>query len=163
MERQPLPEDFKDFLRLLNENSVEYLVIGGYAVSYHGYPRATLDMDVWVGISEDNAQKMVRVMEAFGFVSGEVSPQLFLSDNSMIRMGVPPMRLEVLTGISGVQFEDCYRNRVVDAVGGVEISVIGLQDLRKNKRASGRLKDLADLQYLPATGSRRGGGEDGQQ
>jgi len=149
MERQPLPPDFKDFLRLLNENDVEYLLIGGYAVSYHGYPRSTLDMDVWVGISEANAEKMVKVMEAFGFTQGDVSPQLFLSEKCLIRMGVQPLRLEILTSISGVQFQNCFRNRVVDTVDDVEVSIISLQDLRRNKKASGRLKDLTDLRYLP--------------
>ena len=153
MERKPLPQDFRDFLRLLNDHDVEYLLIGGYAVTYHGYVRSTLDMDVWVGVSESNAEKMVKVMEAFGFTGGDVSPQLFLSEKSMIRMGVPPLRLEILTGISGVRFEDCYRNRIVDTVDGVEASLISLQDLRRNKKASGRLKDLTDLEYLPGGGS----------
>lgn len=136
-------------MKLLNENGVEYLLIGGYAVSYHGYPRSTYDMDIWVGISQTNADKMVRVMEGFGFTGGDVSPKLFLSEKCLIRMGVPPMRLEILTSISGVGFETCYRHRIVDIIDEVPVSIINLQDLRKNKAASGRHKDLDDLQHLP--------------
>lgn len=145
-----LPPDFRDFLKLLNANEVEYLLIGGYAVTYHGYPRSTYDMDIWIGINEANATKMVKVMEGFGF-SGEVSSSIFLSERCLLRMGVPPVRLEVLTSIDGVDFETCYQQRVVDVVDNVEISIIGLTDLRTNKAASGRLKDLNDLENLPAS------------
>lgn len=149
MARRQLPRDFRDFLKLLGENDVEYLLIGGYAVAYHGYPRSTYDMDVWVGISQVNAGRMVKVMEGFGFTGGDVSPELFLSEKCLIRMGVPPVRLEILTSVSGVEFEACYRNRIVDVVDDIEVSLINLQDLRRNKAASGRHKDLNDLQHLP--------------
>ena len=144
-----LPRDFKDFLKLLNDHEVDYLLIGGYAVAYHGYPRSTYDMDIWIGISEANAEKMVRVMESFGFTGGDVSPDLFLSERCLIRMGVPPVRLEILTSVSGVGFAACYRNRILDVIDDVPVSIINLQDLRKNKAASGRHKDLDDLQRLP--------------
>ena len=149
MVRKQLPQDFRDFLKLLNENEVEYLLIGGYAVTYHGYPRSTYDMDIWIGTSQANAESMVRVMESFGFTGGDISPQLFLSEKCLIRMGVPPVRLEILTSISGVRFGDCYHHRIVDVIDDVEVSIINLQDLRKNKAASGRHKDLDDLQHLP--------------
>lgn len=149
MAKRQLPQDFRDFLKLLNENKVEYLLIGGYAVTYHGYLRSTYDMDIWVGISPNNAKRMVKVMEAFGFTKGDVSPSLFLSEKCIIRMGVPPVRLEVLTSISGVDFETCYNRRIVDVVDDVEVSIINLSDLRKNKAASGRNKDLNDLERLP--------------
>ena len=150
MARRRLPRDFRDFLKLLNANEVEYLLIGGYAVGYHGYPRSTYDMDIWVGISQENADRMVRVMKDFGFTGGDVSPKIFLSERCLIRMGVPPVRLEILTSVSGVEFGACYRDRIVDVVDGVEVSIISLQNLRKNKVASGRHKDLNDLQHLPA-------------
>lgn len=144
-----LPPDFKDFLKLLNSNKVEYLLIGGYAVGYYGYSRATADMDIWVAIHPDNAAKLVDVLREFGFGVEELSVELFLAENNVIRMGVPPFRLEVLTSISGVGFEECYRERTIDILDGVEVSLISLKHLKANKKASGRLKDLSDLEYLP--------------
>ncbi len=144
-----LPLDFKEFLKLLNEKNVRYLLIGGYAVGYHGYPRATNDMDVWIAIHPDNAQRMVTVLREFGFDLPELTPDLFLQENKIIRMGNPPMRLEISTGISGVEFDECYASRVVDTLDGVEVNIIDLPHLKANKKAAGRLKDLADLEYLP--------------
>jgi hypothetical protein len=92
-----LPFDFKEFLKLLNENGVRYLLIGGYAVGYHGYPRATNDMDVWIAIHPDNAQRVVNTLKEFGFDQPELTPELFLQKNKIIRMGHPPMRLEIST------------------------------------------------------------------
>ncbi len=144
-----LPLDFKEFLKLLNEKSVRYLLIGGYAVGYHGYPRATGDMDVWIAIHPENAQKMVSVLRDFGFDHPELTPELFLQKNKIVRMGYPPMRLEISTGISGVEFEECYKSRVVDTLDDVEVNIIDLPHLKANKKAAGRLKDLADLENLP--------------
>ena len=144
-----LPLDFKEFLRLLNENGVRYLLIGGYAVGYHGYPRATNDMDVWIAIHPENAQRVVNTLKEFGFDHPDLIPELFLQKNKIIRMGHPPMRLEITTGISGVEFEDSYSSRIVDELDGVEISIIDLTHLKINKRAAGCLKDLADLENLP--------------
>ena len=144
------PPDFRDFLQLLNENEVRYLLIGGYAVGYHGYPRATLDMDIWIAVDPTNAEKMVEVMVGFGFAEDAVSPRHFLEKDGIVRMGVPPLRLEVLKEISGVDFETCYANRVVDELDGLLINIISLPDLRKNKKASGRHKDLNDLENLPS-------------
>ena len=141
-----LPLDFKEFLKLLNEKSVRYLLIGGYAVGYHGYPRATGDMDVWIAIHPDNAQKMVAVLKDFGFDHPELTPELFLQENKIIRMGYPPMRLEVSTGISGVEFDECYASRIVDMLDEIEVSIIDLPHLKVNKKAAGRLKDFADLE-----------------
>ncbi len=144
-----LPQDFKDFLRLLNSNKVEYLVIGGYAVSYYGYPRATGDIDIWVAVDSQNAQRMVDVLTEFGFSKERLSAELFLKENQIIRMGMPPIRIELMTSISGVDFKDCYSSRVIDTIDGVEVSVINLDDLKKNKKAAGRHKDLGDLESLP--------------
>jgi len=144
-----LPLDFKEFLKLLNEKSVRYLLIGGYAVGYHGYPRATGDMDVWIAIHPENAQKMVSVLRDFGFDHPELTPELFLQKNKIVRMGYPPMRLEISTGISGVEFEECYKSRIVDTLDDVEVNIIDLPHLKANKKAAGRLKDLADLENLP--------------
>ena len=144
-----LPLDFKEFLKLLKEYNVRYLLIGGYAVGYHGYPRATADMDIWVAIHPDNAQRIVAVLCAFGFDVPELSAELFLRDQQIIRMGVPPVRLEITTSISGVEFEECYRERVEAVLDGVEVTLIDLQHLKVNKKASGRYKDLNDLENLP--------------
>src|SRR5689334_3326167 len=144
-----LPLDFKEFLKLLNEKAVRYLLIGGYAVGYHGYPRATNDMDVWIAIHPDNAQRIVDALKDFGFDHPELTPELFLQKNKIIRMGHPPMRLEISTGISGVEFEDSYASRIVDDLDGVKVNIIDLPHLKTNKKAAGRLKDLADLENLP--------------
>ena len=144
-----LPPDFKEFLRLLKEYNVRYLLIGGYAVGYHGYARATEDMDIWVAIHPDNAQKIVTVLKVFGFDLPELKPELFLREKQIIRMGIPPVKLEIGTSISGVDFDECYQGRVVDELDGVEVNLIDLENLKKNKKASGRLKDLADLEKLP--------------
>jgi predicted nucleotidyltransferase len=144
-----LPLDFKEFLKLLNEKGVRYLLIGGYAVGYYGYPRATNDMDIWIALHPDNAGRMVTVLREFGFNLPELSSELFLKDKAIIRMGVPPMRIEISTGISGVDFEECYASRVVEMFDGVEVTIIDLEHLKINKKAAGRLKDLSDLENLP--------------
>jgi phage replication-related protein YjqB (UPF0714/DUF867 family) len=144
-----LHPDFKEFLRLLNENSVSYLLIGGYAVGYHGYPRATNDMDIWIAVHRDNANKLVAALRKFGFDLPGLTPELFLQNNKIIRLGNPPIRLEISTGISGVGFEECFESRIVDTLDGVEVNIIDLIHLKTNKKAAGRLKDLADLENLP--------------
>jgi hypothetical protein len=144
-----LPRDFKEFLRLLNENQVEYLLTGGYAVGYHGDPRATGHMDIWVNPTRDNAARIVRVLIAFGFSPATVSAEPFLQPHQVVRMGVPPLRIELLVTLSGVDFEACYVRRVVDTVDEVEVQILSLPDLKLNKQAAGRLKDLSDLESLP--------------
>lgn len=143
-----LPNDFKEFLKLLHSHQVEYLLIGGYAVGYHGYPRATNDMDVWVAVRPDNAERLVDAIQAFGFSVPELSEDLFLQEGKIVRMGLPPMRIEILTSISGVTFEQCFAERVMDVIDGVPVNLIDLEHLRMNKKASGRHKDLSDLEYL---------------
>lgn len=143
-----LPPDFKEFLKLLKEHDVQYLLIGGYAVGYHGHPRATDDLDIWIAIHPDNARKLVAVFKAFGLNDPNLTPEVFLQRSKIIRMGFPPMRLEISTSISGVEFEDCFQSRIVDTLDGVEVNLIDLENLRKNKKASGRAKDIADLENL---------------
>ena len=143
-----LPSDFKEFLKLLNSHRVEYLLIGGYAVSYHGHPRATADMDIWIAIQKENAEKMVAVLKEFGFNTPQLAADLFLRENQIIRMGTPPMRIELLTTISGVHFEECYSERIVGVIDDVEVQIINLEHLKRNKQASRRQKDLDDLEHL---------------
>jgi hypothetical protein len=144
-----LPPDFKEFLQLLSAHHVEYLLIGGYAVAYHGYPRATADMDVWIALHPQNAEKVVAALKAIGFDLPELSPALFLKEGQIIRMGVPPLRIEIATSISGVRFDECYSARVIDILDEVEVNVISLPHLKVNKKAAGRHKDLDDLENLP--------------
>jgi hypothetical protein len=141
-----LPPDFKDFLKLLNSNNVEYLVIGGYAVNYYGFSRATADLDIWIAITAENADRVARTVRQFGFLDAAVD--MFLSPNKVVRMGVPPLRLEVLTSISGVEFADCYACRQQVELDGIPVNLIRLDDLKRNKQASGRLKDLLDVEQL---------------
>jgi len=144
-----LPQDFKEFLRLLNAHQVEYLLIGGYAVGYFGHPRATADMDIWVAMNLANAEKIVTVLKEFGFDLPDLSPELFLKEWQVVRLGVPPVRIEIATTISGVNFSECYAERVTDVLDGVEVQLISLNHIKANKKASGRHQDLADLENLP--------------
>ncbi len=144
-----LPEDFKDFLKLLNKRAVRYLLVGGYAVGFHGYPRATNDIDFWIELNRENAEKIVEVIREFGFNPPELSPELFLKDKQVIRMGIAPLRIEVLTEISGVNFVECFAERTVAEFDDIKVNILGLKHLKINKKASGRLKDLADLENLP--------------
>ncbi|MGD9855455.1 MAG: hypothetical protein AB7U20_10960 [Planctomycetaceae bacterium] len=145
-----LADDFKDFLKLLNSKQVKYLLIGGYAVSHYGYPRATGDLDVWVDRTPDNAGKLVEVLREFGFDVPELRADLFLEEGRIVRMGFPPVRIELLTTISGVEFATCYGARVETTIDGIPVHLLSLEHLRRNKQASGRHKDLDDLENLPA-------------
>jgi hypothetical protein len=142
-----LDPNFRTFLSLLEHHGAEYLLIGGYAVNFHGYVRYTGDLDIFVSATETNATRVARALNEFGFA--QVTPEMMTTPSSMIRMGVPPTKLEVTNFIDGVDFDECYHERLRSTVAGLEVNVISLAKLRKNKRASGRLKDLADLEQLP--------------
>lgn len=144
----PLPPDFSAFLRLLGERDVRYLLIGGYAVAFHGYVRATVDLDIWIPCETENAERLVDALCAFGFDVPELTPELFLEADRIVRMGIPPMRIEIATTISGVIFEPCYEERVTARWDDVEVSLISLERLKENKRAAGRMQDLVDLEHL---------------
>jgi hypothetical protein len=133
----------------LNVHHVEYLLIGGYAVSYHGYVRSTADMDIWIARTPENAHKMVELLEGFGFGGTGLSTDLFLRHHQITRMGRAPVRIEILTSVSGLEFTEAYAQRVVDVIDGVPVSVISREHLEINKRAAGRSKDIADLDNLP--------------
>jgi predicted nucleotidyltransferase len=143
-----LPPDFSEFLKLLNSEKVEYLLVGGYAVGYYGFPRATGDMDIWVASTPENAARIVAVLKRFGFSDSTLSPEPFLKPEQVIRMGFPPLRIELLTGISGVTFPESFAQKTVGVLDGVPVNLISLDDLKINKKTSGRLKDLSDLQQL---------------
>lgn len=143
-----LPEDFKEYLKLLNENQVEYLVVGGIAVGLHGYPRATGDLDIWIANTETNANLLVKVCREFGFVSQEVKPELFRMPYSIIRMGVHPLKIEIMLSLTGLDFSECYKKRVYKKADGITIPVIDLDNLLKNKKLIHRNKDLDDIENL---------------
>lgn len=144
-----LPPDFKEFLSLLNAKKVEYLLIGGYAVGYHGYVRATGDIDVWISPKAENAGRTISALREFGFELPEHSQNLLLMPDNILRMGVPPVRIKVLSSISGVSFDECYAERVTAIIDDVELPVISLHHLKINKRAAGRPKDMVDVEHLP--------------
>lgn len=143
-----LHNDFADFLRLLNERNVRYLVVGGYAVAYHGYPRYTGDLDVFVEASPENAAKLVEVYGEFGFDRTTLKPAMFIVPDNVVRIGHEPVRLEVLTSITGVEFADAYVRRIEVEVNGLAVPFISLVDLIKNKLATGRGKDRVDAETL---------------
>jgi len=143
-----LPDDFREFLKSLNEHKVRYLLIGGWAVGLYGYPRATGDIDVWISNDKDNVERVVKVLHEFGFSMPEVKSELFESPKGIIRMGMSPLRIELHITIDGVEFEECYSLREVKQVNGFKINVIDLQNLIKNKKTAGRHKDLDDIENL---------------
>jgi hypothetical protein len=141
-------QDFKEFFQLLNAHEVHYLVVGGYAVAFHGYPRYTKDIDIWVEITPENAEKMVQTLNDFGFASLGLNKEDFLEPDTIIQLGHAPNRIDLIIGIPGVDFEEAYANRVEVEIEGVKIYFIDLDNLKKSKKASGRLQDLADLENL---------------
>jgi hypothetical protein len=146
-----LDPDFSEFIECCIGNDVRFLVVGGYAVAAHGHPRYTKDLDVWIMIGPENAVNMVKALDQFGFGSLGLTPGDFSEPGMVIQLGYPPKRVDILTSVDGVDFEHCYRQRAVLPVEGIRTSVpfIGLTDLRRNKAASGRPQDLADLAALP--------------
>lgn len=143
-----LNQDFKEFIASLNANQVRYLIIGGYAVAFHGYPRYTKDIDIWIERSAVNAARMVKALEDFGFGSLGLEVKDFLEVDQIIQLGYPPARIDLLTSAPGVDFEQGYASRVEVDIEGVRVNFIDLDNLRRNKRAAGRLQDLADLENL---------------
>ena len=141
-------KDFREFIKLLNSNNVKYLVVGGYAVAFHGYPRYTKNMDIWIWINENNAKKLIKTLEEFGFSSLGLKKEDFLKPEYVIQLGYPPNRIDILTKISGLEFEKCYKSRIKTNMDGITIDFIDLENLKKNKKAIGRFKDLADLENL---------------
>lgn len=149
MEQIEFPQDFSEFLKLLNAYHVEYLLIGGFAVALHGYPRTTADMDIWIAQKRTNAERLVACLREFGFEAPNLTPELFIEPNRIVRMGEAPLRIEIMTDIDGVQFDECVSRADVRTVDGTSVPVISLADLKLNKRSSGRAKDLDDLENLP--------------
>jgi len=143
-----LPPDFKEFIQCMNSARVEYLLVGGYAVGFHGAPRFTADMDIWIGAEPMNVSKLGLALKQFGFHDPEIVSGCFVKPNGVFRIGRPPLQIDILTDISGRDFAESYLRREILMRDETEISVISLVDLKANKQASGRAKDLGDLESL---------------
>lgn len=141
-----IPRDFKEFLKCLATRDARFLLIGGYAVNAYGYVRNTVDLDIWIAGDQANQDRVLHAVRDFGF--SNASSELLLEPDAMLRMGVPPLRIEVIKRLSGVDFEDCWPRRRVIEDGDLQIPMISLEDLRRNKRAAARPKDLLDLEEL---------------
>jgi predicted nucleotidyltransferase len=140
--------DFEEFLKYLNEEKVDFVIIGGYAVAFHGYVRATNDMDLFFRANEKNIVRIRKALKKFGLPTTAKQAKEFVDPGSIIRMGVPPVRLELINSISGLSFDEVWGNRIPGEYGKVAVHYISLADLLKNKKASGRPKDLADYDEL---------------
>ena len=143
-----LNQDFKEFLELLAKHEVRYLLVGGYSVAVYGHPRYTKDLDIWVFADAANATQLLAALEEFGFGSLGLSEDDFTTPGYVVQLGQPPVRIDLLTSVTGVDFEDAWSRRETMSIDGVELLVIALEDLRTNKRALGRHQDLADLENL---------------
>lgn len=141
-------KDFAEFIELLNSNNVEYIVVGGYALSIYGYPRHTGDLDVLINKTESNALKMIQVFNAFGFGELSITPNDFLSEDNIVQIGYPPLRIDVINSIDGVNFDECYLNKKTIEIDRLKVNFISYKDLLLNKKASGRPKDLIDIKNL---------------
>jgi len=148
---RPLSSDLCEFIRLLAKEGVEYLIVGAWAVAFHGRPRYTGDLDLFVRRDAANADRLTRVLEQFGFGSVGLSRGDFLKEDFVVQLGVEPNRLDLLTGISGVTFEEAWRTRVAGTLHGLPVWFINRDLLIQNKRASGRDQDLADIRLLEET------------
>ena len=143
-----LDQDFREFIELLNKNEVRYLVVGGYAVGFHGYPRYTKDLDVWVEVDLENAKKIKRSLDEFGFNESGLTESDFLTPYQFIQLGYPPVRIDIATGCEGVEFDTCFQRKETIEIDGLEIKFIDIENLIVNKKALARPQDLADISNL---------------
>jgi predicted nucleotidyltransferase len=141
-------KDFHQFVESLTEAKAEYLIVGGYAVGFYGHPRYTGDMDIWINQTSENAKKVIKAIEIFGFSSLGITESDLLTPHNIIQMGNPPLRIDILTEIDGVAFDDCFARRRFLKVADLEFNFISYTDLVANKTASGRAKDLDDINHI---------------
>ena len=139
---------FKEFIKLLNSRNVAYLVVGGYALAAHGHPRYTGDIDIWLNPTDVNIAQLFAALDAFGFGGLGIRKDDLAKPDSVIQLGYPPSRIDLLSSIDGVCFDQCYAKRFVLLIDGIQMPVINASDFRTNKLATGRLKDLADVEAL---------------
>ena len=143
-----LNRDLREFVALLNEKNVKYLVIGGYAVAYHGFPRYTKDIDIWVWLNEENAQKVLEVIHAFGMKSMNILVDDLINKDTVIQLGMPPNRIDILTDLENLDFETCFEQREIADIGGLEISFLDIDNLITAKLNAGRPQDKVDVKKL---------------
>ncbi len=144
-----LEKDFEDFIALLNKHQADYMVVGGYALAFHGKPRHTGDLDIWIAISNENANKILAVIKEFGMGSLGFTKEDFLKPGYISQIGYPPLRIDILNEIDGLNFEEARKNmQGIDLEEGLKINYIGLHDFIRNKMASGRIQDLADIREI---------------
>lgn len=141
--------DWREFIELLNSHSVDYVIVGAWARAFHGVPRSTGDIDFFVRSSAENADKLLGVLDRFGFASLGITREDFLAPGRIIQLGVEPYRIDIITGISGVSFEEAWHDRIRGEIDGIPAVFLSLRLFRRNKRAAGRAKDLADLDAIP--------------
>lgn len=143
--------DFKEFIQLLNENKIEYLVVGGIAVILHGYPRYTIDIDFWVNPTKENAKKLIKTLDLFGFHFDNLTEEDLSKDDQIIQLGFPPNRLDIITSVNGLVFKECFKRKILYKFENddLTINLISKEDLIKNKLATGRSQDIADVDNLP--------------
>ena len=144
-------QDFKELLLAFNEHNVEYLIVGAHALAAHGHVRATKDLDLWVRPDEKNAQRVLRALSVFGAPLGDLTADDLTKKETMFQIGLPPLRIDIITGIDGVEFADAWPDRLETVFGGVPASVISRHHLITNKKTAGRLQDLADVEQLETT------------
>jgi hypothetical protein len=147
-----LDPDFKDFVEVFVANDVRFLIVGGFAVAAHGLPRYTGDLDAWVWVSSENASRVVRALDAFGFAGLGLTEDDFSQPDRVVQLGYPPYRIDILTSIEGVQFDEAWSRRVVLELDGILVPFIGRDDLLTNKRVAGRPQDIADVERLTNQG-----------
>jgi hypothetical protein len=143
-----LPKDLSEFIGLLNSHEVRYLIVGGYAVAYHGYPRVTGDIDIFLDNSGENPSRLEAALAAFGFAGLGLTAEDFRKPGIVVHLGYPPNRIDLLTGISGTSFDEAWERRIEDQFAGLRMLFIDRETLLKNKAATGRAKDLADVEAL---------------
>ncbi len=141
-------KDFEEFIKLLNYHKVKYLVVGAYALIFHTLPRNTGDIDLFIETSETNSLRILSVLKDFGFGEIDFKKEDFLETDSVIQLGYIPNRIDIITGISGISFEDAYQNKVEGKIGSEDVYFISASDLLKNKISAGRAKDIADAELL---------------
>ena len=143
-----IQQDFEELLRLLEEYQVEYLIVGGYAVAFHGYPRFTKDIDIYYSISKKNIAKLRKALSKFGFALKDLPAGIFLTKGNIITFGIEPVRVDIINEIAGVKFKDAWKKKVRGRYGKVEVNFIGKRDLIKNKRLAPRPHDKADAEKI---------------
>jgi predicted nucleotidyltransferase len=150
-----LNKDYKEMLQALSDEKVKFILIGAYAMAAHGYPRATMDIDIWIMPSPQNADAVIRALQRFGAPLHNLTRKDLQTDGIVFQIGVAPRRIDIMTGVSGLTFEDTFRHTTVINIEGIDVHIPAVEDLIRNKKATGRTKDLADVEALESLKNNR--------